>query len=342
MRSFLMLALFTFVLPLLGAGFAAPSVVVYPITSTGASDPTTGGNIALVIATKLTELGGILVKPPTPGTTRASYLDAALALGADYYVSGFLSPLGADNSLVTQVVSTQSGSVVYSTTTNVRTYGDAIAQADVIRTAILRHAGRGLAAFDAPPTTPAASPSALVRNGNVNLSNVLRKRSKITSSTPVPTEAPTVALSAVPREPVSAATPTATPVRAHALLFTTNGPLDERSRHRATIALARELGRLGVATTILGSANGGIVKRAHEFCLARPETTFLLGSRLEVVRVRTRSPLIELDLIAYDCASHIVGRARATEQSTLRENPAIVIDRAAAAASAIVIKGLVR
>lgn len=344
----LRLTLLTFVFPLLGAAFGAPSIVVYPITSTGASDPATGGNIALVIATKLTELGGIAIKPPTPGTTRASYLDAALAIGADYYVLGFLSPLGTDNSLVTQVVSTQTGSVVFSTTTSVRTYGDAIAQADAIRTAILRHAGRGLAAFDAPPTPPASSPSPLARNGSVDITNVLRKRPKSTSptgdvasratATPTVTAATTSPPSIAPSMLAPTTTSTTNAIRTHAMLFATSGSLDEPTRRRMTSALARELGHVGVATTTLAIAQEGSVNRARSFCLARPDTTLLLGSHLDIVRQRL--PRITLDLIAYDCTSHIVGRVRATEKTSRDERFASVIDRAATAASVSLVRRL--
>jgi hypothetical protein len=342
-RLLVWFALFACAFPLLGAGFGAPSVVVYPITSMGGNDPSSGGNIAIVIATKLTELGGISVKPPTPGTPRAYYLDAALALGADYYVTGFLSPVGSDNSLITQVVSTQSGSVVYSTTTNVRTYADAIAQADVIRVAILRHAGRGLAAFDAPPTAPSTSPSPLAKNGNVDLTKALRKRAKPTSTataviTPslAPTEAPTSPAGAnATAGPTSAIAP-----RGHALVFAASGPLDEPKRRLATAALARELSRLGVATTTLDIGREGYVGRAREFCRARPETTLLFGSRLELEPALARALRTKLDVIAYDCASHIVGRAHGTGYATRAEGFAIAIDRAASATSALVVTRL--
>ena len=340
MKLLLWFAIFACALPLFGAGFGAPGVVVYPITSMGGNDPSSGANIALLIATKLTELGGITVKPSTPGTARPHYLDAALALGADYYVTGFLSPVGLDNSLITQVVSTQSGSVVFSATTSVHTYADAIAQADVIRMAILRHADRGLAAFDAPPTAPSTSPPALAKNGNVNLTKALRKRAKPASTAITPALAPTEAPMSASAANATTGPTSATATRVQTLLFAASGPLDEPRRRLATAALERALGRLGVATTTLGIAQEGYEGRARELCRARPGTTLLLGSRLELEIARARALRTKLEIIAYDCASHIVGRAHGTGYATRAEGLAIAIDRAASAASALVVKRL--
>ena len=329
-RLSLWFAIFACALPLFGAGFGAPGVVVYPTTSMGGNDPSSGGNIALLIATKLTELGGITVKRTTP----------ALALGADYYVTGFLSPVGLDNSLITQVVSTQSGSVVFSTTTSVRTYADAVAQADVIRMAILHHADRGLAAFDAPPTAPSTSPSPLAKNGNVNLTEALRKRAKPASTAIAPALAPTEAPMSASAANATTGPTSALATRVHALLFAASGPLDEPRRRLATAALERALGRLGVATTTLGIAQESDEGRAPELCRARPGTTLLLGSRLHLEIARARALRTKLEIIAYDCASHIVGRAYGTGYATRAEGFAIAIDRAASAASALVVKRL--
>ena len=89
------------------------------------------------------------IKPATPVSPKAAFLEAARLRGADYYVTGYLTPLGDEVSLLIQVVSTYSGTVVWSTTTQVRTYAEAAGQSDIIRDAILRHAGRSLAALEA-------------------------------------------------------------------------------------------------------------------------------------------------------------------------------------------------
>ncbi|MGB8205741.1 MAG: hypothetical protein WCE83_13810, partial [Candidatus Baltobacteraceae bacterium] len=135
-------------IPLLGAqsAFPAPVVVVYPFTVSENADSEAGSNIAILFSTRLMQLGGIVVKPYTPGTDRPQYLAASLAMGADYYVSGFTTPIGGrEVSIVTQLVSTASGTVVYSATTLATTYADAASEAETLHDVILAHATRGLA-----------------------------------------------------------------------------------------------------------------------------------------------------------------------------------------------------
>ncbi len=115
MRSWLLC--WRLALPLFGAapaGYAPPVVVVYPLTTSGATTKNdAGADIAVLLANRLAQLGGLTVKPYTPGTQRADYLSAALKEGADYYVTGFLAPVGAEVSIIVQVVSTSSGTIVY-------------------------------------------------------------------------------------------------------------------------------------------------------------------------------------------------------------------------------------
>ncbi len=359
LRAWLMLVALALALPLLGAsgGFPAPSVVVYPITSTGPTDPAAGGNIALLVATKFTQLGGVTVKPPTPGTERAHYLDAALALGADYYVTGFLTPLGNDNSLITQVVSTHSGSVVFSTTASVRTYTDAVAQADTLRDAILRHAGRGLAALDAPPPRPSSSPPSATSEGNVNITKALRKRAKATraptssaaalstasapSSSATPATAATIAVtpagpsaapartasppSRVARAPAASATP-----RGAALLFVATGAVDDTTRAHATAAVASALQHAGIATATLGVTAENNLVRAADICRATPGTTALYAESLVVGANEAGTPSAQLDVTAYDCTGTALRSERAIVSAASRSGIDGAIDRAAA------------
>ena len=125
------------------SAFPPPVVVVYPFTVSGTMDPEAGGNIAVLLSTRLASLGGITVKPYTPGTERHDFLIAAQRQNADYYVTGFVTPLGSEASLVTQVVSIYAGTVVWSNTTTLRTYADALAQSDGLRAAIVSHARPG-------------------------------------------------------------------------------------------------------------------------------------------------------------------------------------------------------
>jgi len=185
-------------LPFLGAtsGLPPPVVVVYPLSASGGADPEAGASIAVVLAQRLATDGAIVVKPYPPGTQRVDYLTAAQKLNADYYVSGFLTPLGDQISMVLQVVSCSSGTVIFSNGAFVKTYADAAAQAETLQLAILRHAGRALAILDAPPReTPA--PKAPEKN-EANLSGLFKKKKKAApAATPTPGE--TSAAAAAPQ-----------------------------------------------------------------------------------------------------------------------------------------------
>lgn len=189
--------LFVAAIPLLGAvgAFPPPVVVVYPLTVSDNNDAEAGSNIAILYSTKLMQLGGINVKPYTPGTGRPQYLAAALAIGADYYVSGFVTPVGGSEvSIVTQLVSTASGTVVYSATTLATTYVDAASEAEALHDVILAHATRGLAGLDAP--RPTASPTPLGKGG-IDVGKVIRRSSRAKPS-PSPTAAASPQASASP------------------------------------------------------------------------------------------------------------------------------------------------
>jgi hypothetical protein len=192
--------------------FPAPVVIVYPLTGTGGTPADVGGNVAILLSTKLAQLGGITVKPFTPGTQRPQYLQAALDADADYYITGYLTPVGDDVSLITQIVSTHSGSIAFSSTAIVRTYGDIVGQADTLREAILRHAGRGFPAVEQPAPVPTGTPeTSNGKGGGVNLSKALGRHNR-NQSTPSPAasaSAAALALGSTPA-PATTAAPTAT------------------------------------------------------------------------------------------------------------------------------------
>ncbi len=191
------LAVFALATTLLGASgiqiaLPEPSVIVYPLTVNGSdTDKDAGGKLAVLLATQMADMGGVIVKPAPPGTERSQYLDQARRSGSDYYVSGYVTPLGDAVSVVEQLVSTFSGTVVWSNTSQLVTYGDAMGQGILIRTALLRHAGRALASLDAPTPEPQSSPSSPPgNNANLNKLTQLFHHQKRESATPAPTAAP--------------------------------------------------------------------------------------------------------------------------------------------------------
>jgi TolB-like protein len=179
-------------LPLVAAGPATfilgtPTLLVYPFAANGSEvSKEAGSRLAITIATQIANLGGIDVKPAPPGVDRHDYLEAAHHEGVDYYIAGYVTPLGDGVSVVEQLVSTQTGIVVYSNTAQVRTYADAAGQGDVLRDALLRHQSRNLGAYAAPPP-PVGTPSPTPAPGSAaaaNLGRLFGRRQKQSEAPP--------------------------------------------------------------------------------------------------------------------------------------------------------------
>ncbi|MFN2460462.1 MAG: hypothetical protein ABR591_07225, partial [Candidatus Velthaea sp.] len=99
-----------------------PTVVVYPLTVNGSDvDKESGSRLAVVIAQSMSSAGGVTVKPAPPGTERKNFLEIARSQTADYYIAGYVTPLGNDVSVVEQLQELA----------DVPLTGDRIAQRDV-------------------------------------------------------------------------------------------------------------------------------------------------------------------------------------------------------------------
>jgi len=138
-----------------------PSVIVYPLEA-GSSDLNRedSARIATTLATQIAIGGAVKVIPPKAGVERANYLADARQAGANYYVTGFITPLGSGASVVEQVVSTVSGTIVFNITNYITSLDDIIAQGDALRNGIIERGNRALQAFQAPPPAAATPASA--------------------------------------------------------------------------------------------------------------------------------------------------------------------------------------
>jgi hypothetical protein len=284
-------------IPLLGAGaFGSPVVIVYPLTVSGGNNTEAGSDVAILYSTKLAQLGGIEVKPYTPGTERSQYLAAALAVGADYYVSGFMTPVGgSDVSIVTQVVSTASGAIIFSETKLAKTYGDASSEGETLHDVIVAHATRGLAALDHPAPSPTPTP---LGKGGIDVGKVLHRR-----SAPSPAASSASAALAAPSPSATAAGEKA------ALLFDVAGELDNSLRTSTLYALTAAFRRVGVRSGYL-PVDAAQISRAGALCQANAGASALYAPTLTLARSRKGKPLsVKLDLVGYDCNGAQFGSA---------------------------------
>ncbi len=277
-----------------------PSVIVYPFSANGSTlDREASSRLATIIATQMANTGRVTVIPPAPGTERKDFLTAARRLGADYYVAGFISPLGEGVSVVEQVVGTGSGIVLYSSSAQLTTYADAGGLGDTLTRFIVQHANRGLAAIGtAPPApSPTAQPS---QAAEANLGKLLGRRRR--SATPAPKAKPSPAPTAAPVAQLSptpgpSAAPAATPA-AEGLGIVVAGSADALLRDTARarmLAVAEQAGTRGVAlNAALAAIRGGdeaVCRASHVRDIAYATLDMEPGNNSA-----------HLDLAVFDCA----------------------------------------
>ncbi len=314
--------------PLLAAAppasiLGTPVLVVYPFSVNGSDvNREAGSRLAVAIATQIANLGGVDVKPAPAGTERADYLDAAHREGADYYIAGYVTPLGDGVSLVEQLVSTQTGIVVYSNTAQVQTFADAAGQGDVLREALLRHQTRNLGAY-AAPAPPENTPTPKPAPGSGNQANFGRLFGhKQRTATPAPSPAAVAmtaspaprapgaapsprpsAVPAAPPPPVVAAAPRAPAGGSNFGVLAIGGSAGDDRRSFTGAAIRND-----IIASHRRVANGGADRAAA--CREAGVGT-LVGGNLSTSRRTILGQLqttATLELLAYDCAGNVVYR----------------------------------
>jgi TolB-like protein len=333
-----MFALLAF--PLIAAGPAdlsvKPSVVVYPFTPNGSAlNSETSSRLATIIATEMANTGKVTVIPPTPGTERKDYLTAARAVGADYYIAGFISPLGNGVSMVEQVVGVTSGIIVYSNTGQLTTYADAAGQGDQLAIFVSQYANRGLAAIGTPPPAPSPTPPA-AGAGEANLGALGRlfgrKRQPAASPTPKPIISPTPI--PTPAGPASVAALTAP-----APVVRTMIPRPLASPATAATAVVPVLGTAdpvlrGYATQHVAQiAHADQAETAAAACQVSPSRTVLAGT-LGFRPESSGAGSATFELTASTCRGKVVWRKSFTEVASAAQGGQLATQRAVEAALA--------
>lgn len=300
-----------------------PSVVVYPLIGNGGIDSQAGPDLAVLIANQIAQLGGVTVKPPPPGTEQRDYLVTARKLGVDYYVSGYVTTVGDQISLVEQLVSAYSGSVVWSTTAEVQTVGDAAGQGGLIRTAIINHAGRAYASLDTQsPTGPAtgrATPGpneANLRIGGGGGGGGARPAPKAPAAGPKGPAA--LGLLPAPR-------PTG-PTGPKIAVLQLGGPANPSYRAYAELALVKALRDRGYNAALAGETTQKLALLGTLVC-AKTGAAALIGGSVDATAgdpAQGAWTTAKVALTRYDCASnHVVGHAPAKPMTGWRWQAAI-------------------
>jgi hypothetical protein len=250
-----------------------PTVIVYPLAATSSSiDREASARIATVLATQIAQGGAVKVIPPKADVERANYLADARSVGANYYVTGFVTPLGKGASVVEQVVSTTSGTLVFSVTNYITSLNEIAAQGDQLRAGILERSTRGIQAFEAP-SPPAPTPAPEPSNGaDLNVNKLFGHK-----------KAPTPAAVAAP------------PKNATVAILTVGGSADSDHRSAAAQAIAAAFERVGRHAVIVNAA-----APSNDLCTAN-RASALVAAWLDTPAGANAA----LRIIAYDCSGKI-------------------------------------
>lgn len=280
---------------------SAPVIVIYPLTVNGDADKDAGNKLAALFANSISQSGGIIIKASSPKVARQDFLTEAKRLGADYYISGFVTPLGNEVALVEQVVSTFSGTVVYANTAQVLTYADAGAQGQLLRNAVLSHSGRVVAQYDRPVAQPSSTPTPS-SGTQANISGLFRHRIK--------------AVEARPSTVIARRLGTLTVVRVGG-----NAPATERTA--ASSALLGSFKRVSDAR-LSAIVTENVARDAPSICGAERDGTVASGSlSMEQVRFR-RTARAAFTLRVYGCDGKLLYQDTERDASIDRAVNAIV------------------
>ncbi len=170
---------------------ATPTVVVYPFETPSDVDPRTGGAIAQIYTQVMAQAGGLNVLPIPSNIKREDWAKYAHSQRADYYVSGFVQPIGQGAAIVARVVDANSEIAVYSATTQIQSVPDIASQALTARTVVLQAAGVDrpnvvTEASATPSSTDTKGASYSVNNVLSNLGGLFKKNGKNVASGPTP------------------------------------------------------------------------------------------------------------------------------------------------------------
>lgn len=120
-----------------------PVVLIYPFDVQTGADQKLGTAVAQIFGQEMAAAGGITVLAIPAGITRANFLSNARSEGAEFYISGYVTQVGEIASVVEQVVSVDSGVILFSQTAQVNTVADVASVSLLARTEILTFLGRG-------------------------------------------------------------------------------------------------------------------------------------------------------------------------------------------------------
>jgi hypothetical protein len=136
----------------------AGTVLVYPFDVQTGADPKIGTAIAEILGQEMSQAGSLVVLPIPLGIKRSDFLSHARDQHADFYISGYVTPVGDSAAVVEQVVSVESGVILFSQTAQVQSVADVASQSLQARSEILSFLGRSTQSMQEAPTSGTPAP----------------------------------------------------------------------------------------------------------------------------------------------------------------------------------------
>lgn len=176
---------------LLNLSSLQPTVLIYPFDAATDLNNKVGAQVAALFAREIKQAGRVNVLPVPTNVPRANYLTNARTQKADYYITGYVTPIGNSASIVVQLVSVQSGVIAFAQTNQVSTINDANSLALTCHDAILQLSGTqvDVATTESATTAPSTAPT---NGASFSLTHIFSHHSS------APTRAPAVAPSTRP------------------------------------------------------------------------------------------------------------------------------------------------
>jgi hypothetical protein len=256
-----------------------PVVLIYPFDVQTGADPKIGTAIAQILAQEMVAAGGITVPQVPQGVKRSDFLEDARKARADFYISGYVTPVGDSAAVVEQVVSVESGVILFSQTAQVASVADVASQSLLARSQILAFVGRGTQQVETrQSTTPAPSSTngaQMPLRGIASIVDSVFKRKGGRTPTPAPAAKPSrgvIVARVIASGPVAAADLTSA---VHELYFAVN-------RHFKTQMTA---------------ITSDVARSADEICGSNRDNTIATGT---LVPRHGKEP-VTFNLLIYTC-----------------------------------------
>ncbi|HEY1975664.1 MAG TPA: hypothetical protein VGG89_03895 [Candidatus Baltobacteraceae bacterium] len=170
-----------------------PTVLVFPFETQSGADPKIGAAISQILSQGMAQAGGLTVLPIPQNVARADYQTYAREQHAEFYISGYVTPIGETASVVEQLVGVNDGIVLFSQTAQVNSVADVASQSLQARSFIIAYANRNtqnIASTTANTPAPAVTNGAQVKLGGISaiVDSVFHRRGAATP-TPIPASA---------------------------------------------------------------------------------------------------------------------------------------------------------